>query len=62
MSFFIYNYFNDGLSLWITRIAAGPALGVLIIFQDFLNVFFEFVTILFLFYALAFLATMQVRS
>ena len=62
MSFFIYNYFNDGLSLWITRIAVGPALGVLIFFSRFFKGFFEFVTILFLFYALAFLATMQVRS
>ena len=39
MSFFIYNYFNDGLSLWVTRIVVGPALGFLIIFQDFLKVF-----------------------
>ena len=31
-------------------------------FSRFFKGFFEFVTILFLFYALAFLATMQVRS
>ena len=62
MSFFIYNYFNDGLSLWVTGIVVGPALGFLIVFQDFFKGFFKFVTILFLFYALAFLATMQVRS
>ena len=55
MSFFIYNYFNDSLSLWITRIVVGPALGVLITFSRFFKGFLEFVTILFLFYALAFL-------